>query len=135
MRLYTEEQVNKFIFQSAYAEYWDMVKDIIDEEGWVYTKEASHLLDTYFEANTGKPIEFQKSFGKSGDNPHWLTRGSRWRPIELSKEKLVSLTPIELPSDEEIIKNALLITLNHNQHYGFLLCAKWMKELILNQKK
>ena len=71
-------------FQSAYAQYWDMVKDIIDEEGWVYTKEAPHMLDAYFESNTGKPIEFQKSFGKSGDNPHWLTRGSRWRPLELS---------------------------------------------------
>lgn len=71
-------------FQSAYAQYWDMVKDIIDEEGWVYTKEAPHMLDAYFEGNTGKPIEFQKSFGKSGDNPHWLTRGSRWRPSELS---------------------------------------------------
>jgi hypothetical protein len=71
-------------FQSAYAQYWDMVKDIIDEEGWVYTKEAPHMLDTYFEHNTGKPIEFQKSFGKSGDNTHWLTRGSRWRPTELS---------------------------------------------------
>ena len=71
-------------FQSAYAQYWDMVKDIIDEEGWVYTKEAPHMLDAYFESNTGKTIEFQKSFGKSGDNPHWLTRGSRWRPLELS---------------------------------------------------
>ncbi len=71
-------------FQSAYAQYWDMVKDIIDEDGWVYTKEAPHLLDAYFEANTGKPIEFQKSFGKSGDNPNWLTRGSRWRPSEMS---------------------------------------------------
>lgn len=71
-------------FQSAYAQYWDMVKDIIDEEGWVYTKDASNMLDAYFESNTGKPIEFQKSFGKSGKNPHWLTKGSRWRPLELS---------------------------------------------------
>lgn len=71
-------------FQLAYAQYWDTVKYIIDEEGWVYTKEAPHLLDAYFEDNTGKEIEFQKSFGKSGDNPHWLTKGSRWRPIELS---------------------------------------------------
>ena len=71
-------------FKSAYAQYWDMVKDIIDEEGWVYTKEAPHMLDAYFEGNTGKSIEFQKSFGKSGDNPYWLTRGSRWRPLELS---------------------------------------------------
>ena len=71
-------------FQLAYAEYWNTVKDIIDEQGWVYTKEASHMLDAYFEANTGKSIEFQKSFGPSGDNPHWLTKGSRWRPKELS---------------------------------------------------
>ena len=71
-------------FQSAYAQYWDMVKDIIDEEGWVYTKDAPNMLDAYFESNTGKPIEFQKSFGKSGDNPHWLTKGRRWRPSELS---------------------------------------------------
>ena len=79
-----EDAVSGSRFQLAYAEYWDMVKDIIDEEGWVYTKEAPHMLDAYFEGNTGKPIEFQKSFGKSGDNPHWLTRGSRWRPSELS---------------------------------------------------
>lgn len=71
-------------YQSAYAQYWDMVKDIIDEEGWVYTKDAPNMLDAYFETNTGKPIEFQKSFGKSGNNPHWITRGSRWRPSELS---------------------------------------------------
>jgi hypothetical protein len=67
-------------FQSAYAQYWDMVKDIIDEEGWVYTKDAPNMLDAYFEHNTGKPIEYQKS----GDNPHWLTKGSRWRPKELT---------------------------------------------------
>ena len=79
-----EDAVSGSRFQLAYAQYWDMVKDIIDEEGWVYTKEAPHMLDAYFEGNTGKPIEFQKSFGKSGDNPHWLTRGSRWRPSELS---------------------------------------------------
>ena len=71
-------------FQSAYAQYWDMVKDIVDEDGWVYTKEVPNMLDAYFESNTNKPIEFQKSFGKSGDNPHWLTKGSRWRPTELS---------------------------------------------------
>jgi hypothetical protein len=53
-------------FQSAYAQYWDMVKDIVDEDGWVYTKEVPNMLDAYFESNTNKPIEFQKSFGKSG---------------------------------------------------------------------
>ena len=74
-------------FQSAYAQYWDMVKDIIDEEGWVYTKDAPHMLDAYFENNTGKTIEFQKSSVKSGINPNWLTKGSRWRPSELSTNK------------------------------------------------
>ncbi len=43
-----------------------------------------YSYNRFLEGNTGKPIEFQKSFGKSGDNPHWLTRGSRWRPSELS---------------------------------------------------
>jgi hypothetical protein len=75
-------------FKETYAQYWEMVKDIIDEEGWVYTKEAPHMLDAYFEHNTGKPIEFQKSFGKSGENPYWRTKGSRWRPLELSKPTL-----------------------------------------------
>lgn len=70
--------------QTAYAQYWDQVKSFVDEDGWVYTKEVPHMLDFYFEANTGKKIEFQKSDGPSGDNPHWLTKGSRWRPIELS---------------------------------------------------
>jgi hypothetical protein len=76
--------VNPNRFQLAYEPYWDKVKDIIDEDGWVYTKEAPYMLDAYFEHNTGKPIEFQKSSGASGDNPHWLTKGSRWRPYELS---------------------------------------------------
>jgi hypothetical protein len=71
-------------YKNAYAQYWEIVKDVIDEDGWVYEKDVPHILDYYFEANTGKPIEFQKSFGKSGDNPHWLTKGSRWRPLELS---------------------------------------------------
>jgi ABC-type sulfate transport system substrate-binding protein len=43
------------------------------------------MLDAYFEHNTGNAIEFQKSFGASGDNPNWLTKGSRWRPKSLSK--------------------------------------------------
>lgn len=82
--LKTMHGMNKDTIKSAYAQYWDTIKHIVDEDGWVYTKEAPHLLDSYFEVNTGKPIEFQKSFGKSGDNPHWLTKGARWRPLELS---------------------------------------------------
>lgn len=67
-------------FESHYGDYWKYVKDSIDEAGWVYTKDLPNLLDAYFESNTGKEIEFQKSFGPSGENPNWLTRGSRWRP-------------------------------------------------------
>ena len=76
--------VSRSRFESVYGQYWEMVKDVVDENGWVYTKEVSNMLDAYFESNTGKPIEFQKSFGASGNNPYWLTKGSRWRPKELS---------------------------------------------------
>jgi hypothetical protein len=76
--------VSRSRFEAAYGQYWGMVKDVVDENGWVYTKELPNMLDAYFEGNTGKPIEFQKSFGASGENPHWLTKGSRWRPKELS---------------------------------------------------
>ena len=94
----TESVSEESKFKKAYSDpngkfdYWDIVKDIIDEEGWVYTKEAPNMLDYYFEQNTGKSIEFQKSFGKSGDNPYWLTRGSRWRPEELSEKTLSDKT-------------------------------------------
>lgn len=73
------------IIQNAYEQYWEHVENHIDNEGWVYTKEVPHMLDAYFEQNTGKPIEFQKSFGPSGDNPNWLTKGSRWRPKLISQ--------------------------------------------------
>ena len=63
------------------------MKDIVDEEGGVYTKEVPNMLDAYFESNTGKRIDFQKSFSSIGDNPHWLTKGSRWRPVELRENK------------------------------------------------
>lgn len=72
------------IFKKYYLGYYDIVKDLIDEEGWVYVKEAPYLLDASFENIEGKQIEYQKSFGFSGDNPHWETKGARWRPKELS---------------------------------------------------
>ena len=49
------------------------------------------------------------------------------------KENVImdSLTPIELPSDEEIEKYD-----NHSANYDdFQLGAKWMKEQIFNQNK
>lgn len=76
--------VTRSLFESAYGIYWDKVKDFIDKDGWVYTKDVPNMLDSYYEHNTGNTIEFQKSFGASGDNPHWLTKGSRWRPKSLS---------------------------------------------------
>lgn len=78
-----KNELNDF-FRKSYLDYFTHVEKHIDEEGWVYVKEVIHLLDVYFEGNTGKKIEYQKSFGRSGDNPHWMTRGARWRPQEIS---------------------------------------------------
>lgn len=65
------------------------------------------------------------------------------------KEILDTATPIELPSDEEIIeaveKEFPLLnvpdasnidwTSRNGKRLGFLKCAKWMKEQILNKNK
>lgn len=75
--------IEKHKYKEHYKEFWDEVKQSIDEEGWVYTKEVKYLLDAIYENNTGIEIEFQKSFGKSGNNPNWETRGSRWRPVTI----------------------------------------------------
>ena len=48
------------------------------------------------------------------------------------------LTPIELPSDEEIEKEAFQIPFNNtNEFYdkSFIKGAEWMKQQILNQNK
>lgn len=73
--------------EASYGQYWQYVKDVVDEKGWVYTKDVPHMLDAYFQSNTKKEIEFQKSqpFDKNPDNP--LRKGSRWRPKELSNLK------------------------------------------------
>lgn len=65
------------IIQTAYAQYWDMVKDVVDEKGWSYNNELPHMIHGYFEHNTGKSIEYQKHYKGT-----W--RGCRWRPKELS---------------------------------------------------
>ena len=44
---------------------------------------------------------------------------------------LAQLTPIELPSDEDIDN----MSYSDEQHIGFRIGAKWMKEQILNQNK
>lgn len=74
----------KEIIKKSYVDFWHKAESLVDEQGWIYTKEAPHLTDSYFEHNTGKEIEFQKSFGFSGTNPNWTTKGSRWRPKEIS---------------------------------------------------
>ena len=65
------------LIKTLYEQYWPYVEKSVDDAGWTYAKEVPYLLDTYFEANTGKPIEIQKSY-----EGEW--RGYRWRPKELS---------------------------------------------------
>lgn len=77
--------MSKSIIKNAYEQYWEHVENHVDDEGWVYTRDVPHMLDAYFEHNTGKSIEFQKTFGLSGDNPHFTTKGSRWRPTVISE--------------------------------------------------
>lgn len=72
--------------KEAYSRFWGKIESLVDEDGWVYSKDTSSFLDAMFEHGIGKPIEFQKSFGRSGENPHWETRGSRWRPAELFEQ-------------------------------------------------
>lgn len=78
-----EEQKNRFhpYFKKDKFDYWDYVKDVIDDDGWIYSKEVPYLLDAYFESNTGEKIEFQKMYKYEGK---W--RGYRWRPKSLLQE-------------------------------------------------
>lgn len=52
-------------------------------------------------------------------------------------ELLDALTPIELPSDDEIARVGLDFSVGYNVEYwnGFKHCGEWMKEQILNQNK
>ena len=53
---------------------------------------------------------------------------------ETKKDKIIeTLTPIELPSDEEI--DELLERKSSVNLLGFITGVKWMKEQILNQNK
>jgi hypothetical protein len=55
------------------------------------------------------------------------------------KERLETLTPIELPSDEEIENNAYtdrrVEDLEYHEQIGFERGALWLKEQILKQNK
>jgi len=50
---------------------------------------------------------------------------------------LQELTPIELPSDDEIARVGLDFSVGYNVEYwnGFKHCGEWMKEQILKQNK
>ena len=48
---------------------------------------------------------------------------------------LNSLTPIELPSDEDEEKAAFTLTKNLQQHMGFNIGAKWIRDLIRGGKQ
>ena len=57
---------------------------------------------------------------------------------EIENDDILSnLTPIELPSDEEINEMSIKIFVHSIPDYeeGFIDGAKWMKEQILNQNK
>jgi len=63
-----------------------------------------------------------------------IRRGDRYFDKD---EILEQLTPIELPSDEEIEDNAISSTseFDYEERISFEKGAKWMKEQILNQNK
>ena len=50
-------------------------------------------------------------------------------------EALKNLTPIKLPSDDEIRENADKYTIDDNTYYSFINGVKWLKEQILKQNK
>lgn len=52
----------------------------------------------------------------------------------LVNEFLKTAQPIELPSDEDEEKSATILTDNIQQHAGFNMGVKWMKEQILKKK-
>ena len=58
-------------------------------------------------------------------------------PDVTPEEYVDSLTPIELPSDEEIEQEAYYKVSDHteNPYASFKSGAKWIKEQILNQNK
>ena len=71
----------------------------------------------------------------------WLTTDDITREDIKSKLKgliqINALTPIELPSDEDIEQEAYYKVSDHteNPYASFKSGAKWMKEQILNQNK
>lgn len=76
-------------FESHFPIHWGYIKDAIDEQGWVYTRKVPHILDYYFEQNTGLPIEYEKFY-----EGEW--KGPRWRPLSIKRELEIieRLTPM-----------------------------------------
>ena len=54
---------------------------------------------------------------------------------QMKEYVLRGLTPIELPSDEEMKQKANEYTIDDDTYYSFINGAKWMKKQILNQNK
>ena len=52
-------------------------------------------------------------------------------PESTSEELLKELTPIELPSDEEIEKQSQALSIHSLYEFGFKQGAKWMKEQLI----
>ncbi|MGI9138660.1 MAG: hypothetical protein ACR2IM_06435 [Sediminibacterium sp.] len=69
-----------------------------------------------------------------------ITVHNRYDSFEsVENDILPQLTPIELPSDEEIVNNACINPITedfmNDRQIGFVKGCKWMKEQILNQNK
>jgi hypothetical protein len=67
------------IFKPFYGEYWDKVKHLIDEKGWVYRGEAPFGLMQEFVLETKEPADVENDYPGT-------YKGLRWRPLKLSQE-------------------------------------------------
>jgi hypothetical protein len=80
---------------------------------------------------------------KTNNNDTFYNRETIKDSLVLVQEKLknyeLDITPIELPSDEEILNNActnpIADDFMNDRQIGFVKGCKWMKEQILNQNK
>ena len=58
---FCKTDVRRSNFSEHYGEFWEKVEDLVDEDGWVYGKEAPPLLDSAFENITDKEKKKKKS--------------------------------------------------------------------------
>ena len=79
--------------------------------------------------------QVKKAYDKGLDNGFWGNSSNEHEDMALKE-----LTPIELPSDEDIEEAAPYVPQDSHDYYygereGFKDGAKWMKDKILNQNK